>query len=92
MFDATTKFPTGILYGSSYDFGNFDECIGIKSFYEERQLSGRYCMAKFVASGPIPKENVTEIDEIDFENGDYGTYFNISMWKKLQVCAPKPFT
>lgn len=28
VYDASSKFPTGILAGNSFDFGNFDECLG----------------------------------------------------------------
>lgn len=27
MYDASAKFPTGILSGKSFDFGDYDECL-----------------------------------------------------------------
>jgi hypothetical protein len=27
VYDASAKFPTGILSGKSYDFGDYDECL-----------------------------------------------------------------
>lgn len=31
MLDATSKGPEGQFYGSTFSFGNFDECINTKS-------------------------------------------------------------
>lgn len=40
MFDAHTKFPSGILAGNYYDLGNFDECLNIES----KPIQGKYCL------------------------------------------------
>ncbi|XP_025194462.1 nose resistant to fluoxetine protein 6-like isoform X2 [Melanaphis sacchari] len=42
MYDASSKFPTGILAGRSYDFGNFDECL--KTVTTGLDLSPQYCI------------------------------------------------
>lgn len=42
MYDASSKFPTGILAGRSYDFGNFDECL--KTITTGLDLSTQYCI------------------------------------------------
>lgn len=42
MYDASSKFPTGILAGRSYDFGNFDECL--KTVAAGLELSPQYCI------------------------------------------------
>ncbi|KAG5885178.1 hypothetical protein JTB14_000941 [Gonioctena quinquepunctata] len=84
MFDATSKLPTGFLYGSSYDFGNFDECLRIRVPYDGGRFSGKYCMAKFTLDPPrvdsfIPRNRETHSEyEID-----YGSYANISVWERI---------
>ncbi|XP_045764133.1 nose resistant to fluoxetine protein 6 [Maniola jurtina] len=45
MFDASAKSPQGLLFGSSYHLGNFDECVGIKEPREEMAVEGQYCLA-----------------------------------------------
>ncbi|KAL0839333.1 hypothetical protein ABMA28_016072 [Loxostege sticticalis] len=46
MFDASSKSPEGLLYGSSYHLGNFDECIGIRDEGDDEvKVSGQYCLA-----------------------------------------------
>lgn len=49
MLDSSAKFPSGILIGSYYQLGNYDECIGIR--YSEGdldvpQIKGQYCLAE----------------------------------------------
>lgn len=49
MLDSSAKFPSGILVGSYYQLGNYDECIGIR--YSEGdldipQIKGQYCLAE----------------------------------------------
>lgn len=48
VFDSTAKLPSGILRGNIKQFGDFDQCIGIKS--PKRQdgslISGKYCLAE----------------------------------------------
>lgn len=41
MFDANTKFPSGILRKTLYDPGNFDECLNIKN----KDIYGKYCLS-----------------------------------------------
>ncbi|XP_072941753.1 nose resistant to fluoxetine protein 6-like [Epargyreus clarus] len=45
MFDASAKSPQGLLFGSSYHLGNFDECVGIGEPGEGVTVEGRYCLA-----------------------------------------------
>jgi len=42
VYDASSKFPTGILAGRSFDFGNFDECL--KTPTTGLELSPQYCI------------------------------------------------
>ncbi|CAH2063670.1 unnamed protein product, partial [Iphiclides podalirius] len=46
MFDASAKSPQGLLFGSSYHLGNFDECVGIDEPGGKRDaVEGEYCLA-----------------------------------------------
>ncbi|XP_060528416.1 nose resistant to fluoxetine protein 6-like isoform X2 [Cylas formicarius] len=81
MFDATGKMPSGILYGSSHDLGNFDECLEVKVPYNEEEFFGQYCMAKFTV---VPPKDVQIVHKGQYyEDNDYEKYFNESMWEKI---------
>ncbi|CAH2091701.1 unnamed protein product [Euphydryas editha] len=45
VFDASAKSPQGLLFGSSYHMGNFDECVGIKESEDGVTIEGQYCLA-----------------------------------------------
>ncbi|XP_076165792.1 nose resistant to fluoxetine protein 6 [Ptiloglossa arizonensis] len=42
MYDATAKIPSGLLNGNVNQFGDFDECIGIRG---SEEIQGQYCLA-----------------------------------------------
>lgn len=52
FIDASAKLPSGIMYGLLSDFGDFDQCMSIRSNPnvplesedEERAYSGKYCL------------------------------------------------
>lgn len=64
VFDSSSKFPTGVLYGNGYDFGNFDECVGVKfpgrnvteDDNKEFTFKGQYCLITI----PLPDSNKTK--------------------------------
>ena len=45
VFDASAKSPQGLLFGSSYHMGNFDECVGIIEPGDGMTIEGQYCLA-----------------------------------------------
>ncbi|CAH0629079.1 unnamed protein product [Chrysodeixis includens] len=46
LFDASAKSPQGLLFGSSYHLGNFDECVAISDpGYNGVTIEGQYCLA-----------------------------------------------
>ncbi|XP_075972641.1 nose resistant to fluoxetine protein 6-like [Anticarsia gemmatalis] len=46
MFDASAKSPQGLLFGSSYHLGNFDECVAIEDPGDNGvTIEGQYCLA-----------------------------------------------
>ncbi|CAD6244916.1 GSCOCG00013530001-RA-CDS [Cotesia congregata] len=55
MFDASTKYPDGIITGNTRHFGNFDGCYDLKTSIprykfdietEDEEINGRYCLVK----------------------------------------------
>lgn len=48
VLDSSAKFPEGILSGSLYLLGNYDECISIRLYGEDQsfpRIQGKYCLA-----------------------------------------------
>ncbi|GLV41238.1 uncharacterized protein CBL_04762 [Carabus blaptoides fortunei] len=48
MLDASAKFPQGVLIGSYYQMGNFDECISVRLHERDHdvpRIKGQYCLA-----------------------------------------------
>nr|NP_651160.3 uncharacterized protein Dmel_CG10183 [Drosophila melanogaster]AAF56151.3 uncharacterized protein Dmel_CG10183 [Drosophila melanogaster] len=44
MLDSWGSFPSGLLYGTFYDLGNFDECLNINQEISSSQtIKGKYC-------------------------------------------------
>lgn len=74
VFDATAKFPTGILVGSTYEMGSFDECVQARAFMGEEKFQGKYCLATLTIVHP---ENETH-------NFDDGNIYNISAWQRIE--------
>ncbi|CAH0560886.1 unnamed protein product [Brassicogethes aeneus] len=72
MFDASTKFSSGLLYGETYDFGNYDECIGIVVPNKYGEFTGRPCLAKFTVEPPKTYKKKEHLS-------DYRKFYNQSM-------------
>ncbi|XP_071455270.1 nose resistant to fluoxetine protein 6-like [Hetaerina americana] len=43
LFDATAKFPRGIVSGNVYNMGDFDECLAVAG---PMGIRGQYCLAR----------------------------------------------
>ncbi|KAJ8912893.1 hypothetical protein NQ315_011216 [Exocentrus adspersus] len=84
MFDATAKFPSGVLHGSTHNLGNFDQCMEVKVPYADEEFSGKYCLAKFTVK---PPDYIGLHHDVDYVRDDYATYFNISTWEKIAAFA-----
>ena len=87
MFDAGTKIPEGVLFGSSYHFGNFDECINVavdipKDNGEEDTLKGQYCLATVNLSG-FDKSDSREDENENTDDDSY--YLSHTAWDTLKV-------
>lgn len=53
MYDSWGKTPSGMLYGNTMSFGNFDQCLDFTyniSDLNENTIRGQYCLTSQVAS------------------------------------------
>lgn len=48
VVDATAKLQSGILRGNMINYGDFDECMSVKSggYFEDEVVEGQYCLAQ----------------------------------------------
>lgn len=46
VYDASVKTPAGIEYGSVYQFGNFDQCMGVRTDFQVDRVNiePKYCL------------------------------------------------
>ncbi|XP_014486530.1 PREDICTED: nose resistant to fluoxetine protein 6-like isoform X2 [Dinoponera quadriceps] len=51
FYDATAKMPTGVLAGSVYQLGNFDECLDLDDG-APAGIRGRYCLGEIDVGVP----------------------------------------
>lgn len=86
VFDATSKFPSGILVGSTYEMGNFDECIQIQVYTEDEEFFGKYCLATIKLEPPKPS-GIQMNEELYVYNDRLHNRqdFNVSAWEKIMV-------
>ncbi|KAJ3637878.1 hypothetical protein MTP99_001299 [Tenebrio molitor] len=52
MWDATAKSPAGVLRGSVFQMGHFEQCL-----MTEAPFLTKYCLIRFTANVPKPKQN-----------------------------------
>ncbi|XP_015122529.1 nose resistant to fluoxetine protein 6 [Diachasma alloeum] len=63
FYDASAKFPEGLLAGSTYELGNFDECIQIgEGDNAPPGLAGMYCLGDVDID--VPKDYVRKTNTI----------------------------
>lgn len=64
MIDAWGKIPSGILYGNTFSYGNFDQCL--KIFHNSNNsnigvVEGQYCTANVdIKKNHIPSQSKDE--------------------------------
>lgn len=85
MFDATSKFPSGILVGSTYEMGNFDECIQIQVYHDDEEFSGKYCLTTLKLEPPRTGIQKNEDLYVYNDRLDNHQDFNVSAWEKITV-------
>lgn len=55
MWDATAKSSTGVLRGSIFQMGHFDQCLTV-----EAPFASQYCLVEIQANIPKPEINRDE--------------------------------
>lgn len=60
--DSSGKIPSGILYGSQYDFGHFDECLQVQTTNKNHEIFGKYCLTSIELK--IDKNGSNTNDEV----------------------------
>lgn len=53
MFDATSKYPSGLVTANVYQLGNYDQCIDVVS--SDQSIKGKYCLADTEFSPKLKK-------------------------------------
>lgn len=83
MFDASAKFiSAGWFDGSTYNLGNFDECIDVEAFMGDDYIQGQYCLVE-IEINPIAGSKFRSRKHV----------LNESSWDTLQASrdlAPPP--
>jgi hypothetical protein len=91
VFDASAKFPVGLLAGSTYQMGHFDECLQVGSEIAPTEVvpaaapvRGQYCLARLQVK-PLPdtypgftRQNVPHAFSLQYDP-------RLSAWEKLMV-------
>lgn len=67
MFDAWGKIPSGILAGNQYEFGSFDECLGVNYNDNRSTFIGQYCLAQVKVILPEEFARVIPVTEAIFK-------------------------
>lgn len=77
FLDASAKIPSGMMYGLLSDYGDFDQCLSIRSNKgveleqeaEEGAFSGKYCLMSLKLNYHVKLEENTTVPEGIIEDG-----------------------
>lgn len=67
VYDASAKSPNGLLWGATFQMGNFDECISVGREADNTHVVGQYCLANVhfkKSAGDSKKVNVSTVIHI----------------------------
>lgn len=67
MFDAWGKIPSGILVGNQYEFGSFDECLGVNYSENRSTFVGQYCLAQIKVILPVETARAIPVTKAKFK-------------------------
>ena len=81
MLDASAKLPSGILNGNINQFGDFDQCLSVKS--ESDGIRGKYCLASFQLSLPKKLKHFNDLRLLMMSNEPYKSDIEDVRAKKL---------
>lgn len=102
--DASAKIPSGVMYGLLSDFGDFDQCLAIKTGprhiepeqeAEEGYFSGKYCLVSVKLNYHIKIDNDSMVPDGIQEDGILWDELIRNYWTKnstkgfqVGVCVP----
>ncbi|XP_046630291.1 nose resistant to fluoxetine protein 6-like isoform X1 [Neodiprion virginianus] len=86
MFDASTKYPNGVLHGQTKHLGSFDQCYNLRAVLppdefsdmeEPDEVEGRYCLVRlrYQRKDVVPKR--PQSFNLDFDP-------NLSVWNAIE--------
>ena len=83
MFDASSKYPDGILNGHTRHLGNFDECYNLHVDIERKGtgtdvINGKYCLVDLLYEKKHTLMTSNKLSIYDFD-------LNESVWKAIEV-------
>lgn len=82
VLDASSKAPAGILDGTLSSFGDYDQCLQVKSDNVKLGFDGQHCMVKL--SSDTDKSSPSEIDTFIRDKLPVYEYFYLN----LALCLP----
>lgn len=86
FYDASGKLPVGVLAGSTYHLGNFDECMKIG---REQGIGGRYCLSNVRLELPENLEDFSILKKFRKFEKRYDMTIDEMHWG---ICVPEACT
>ena len=88
FIDSSAKTPAGLLDGTVSSFGDYDECLDIRSPTDELDLWGKHCLLKFTAGSLLQQKNESgSLSQIASEVRD-ALYLFDTFTLNLGFCVP----
>lgn len=88
FIDSSAKTPAGLLDGTVSSFGDYDECLDIRTPADEPDLQGKHCLLKFSAGSLFNQKNESgSLSQIASEVRN-ALYLFDTFTLNLGVCVP----
>lgn len=88
LFDASGKYPSGLLQGTKADLGAFDECVEtvVHDSFGREVSKGQYCSLLFnLRSTPAIKERISSLDVLHPLMKHYKDLFFIDEFPMMRI-------
>lgn len=68
VFDSSVKSPVGVEYGVEYQFGNFDQCMAIKTdlVKDGVEIASKYCLVDVELEGYVVRKAARRHQKVSF--------------------------
>jgi len=77
------RWPSGFLSGSFSSFGDYDQCLSIKSEESSLPINGKYCFMELRPPKPVQEIN---LNNTKYKNFHYESVINY--WIKMDGFSP----